>query len=1183
MQLKKLKLSGFKSFVDPTTVLFPSHCVGVVGPNGCGKSNIIDAIRWVMGEISAKTLRGATMSDVIFNGSTTRKPVGQASVELVFDNTDSRLTGEYSQYAEISLRRVVSRDGQSNYYLNGTRCRRKDVADIFLGTGLGARSYAIIGQNTISQLIEAKPNDLRLFIEEAANISKYKDRRNDAQTRMENTRDNLCRLADIREELNKQVSRLERQAAAASKYTEWKKEAQKLHIECDLMRWKQWQQALGMQETQINGTQSQCEALITQRRELNQKIAEIKTQHQTASAAQQQKQAVYYQLGIESARLKETIANQNKQYEQFSLEKNRTETELNSALDRLKKEEHQFQALSEEITLLTPELSTLAQTKEAAEKALAQSETEKQTWQKDWDHFNNSVAESMRKMQVLQTQITHSEKTIQHTEARISQLEKERDSLEKTSQIEAAITNEEKEEISLKQEAENIKQALENCIQTLSEHRKNNEAKRHESDLMHKKLQQMQGELTGLNALQEAALGKKDESLKQWLNKQSFADAPRLTQKMEVTEGWEKAVEHIFGNRLQSICVEDFDSLGNLDQLTTSLPKGECTFVNLSYTTSSISQKTSVAEGLESLLNKIQNPHDAIKNWLAGIYIADNLEHAKNLQPQLLEHESLITPEGAWLGKGWLQWTQGKQGHHGLLQREQAIKTLTNTLEQQKNQWEEEKKAYENGRTVIITYETQREKLNEQIQLANQKWMNHSTQIRIKKSQLENLQERHKLLDKNILEQQDSLKRSLTQKETHQAEWQLVSKEANKNDQLREQWIQTRDNLYKRYEACRIQVQKDRENWHTLDIKLTRLNTEQIALQKNIAREKENKIRLEKHREQNITSLQQAQSTNINLQTQWEDISKKHTTEASSLEEANTVLKNLDEQLQNSEKIQADLESQINTLQSQLEKKRLDAQTLRVKCENIEEGLKALNQDSKSNSITDITNTEDIDIPLWEEHIKTLNNKIQKLGPINLAALEEFKTESERKTELDEQCQDLTNALETLEAAIRTIDEETRGRFQETYDKINEAFQALFPRLFGGGRATLDLTSNNALEAGVSIMAQPPGKKNSSIHLLSGGEKAMTAIALVFAIFQLNPSPFCLLDEVDAPLDDSNVSRFCAMVKEMSEQVQFIFITHNKITMELATHLSGVTMREPGVSRLVTVDVDEAVSLALEA
>lgn len=1172
MRLKKLKLSGFKSFVDPTIVLFPSHRVGVVGPNGCGKSNIIDAVRWVMGESSAKTLRGESMADVIFNGSTNRKPVGQASVELVFDNSEGRLTGEYAQYAEISIRRMVSRDGQSTYFLNGTRCRRKDVSDIFLGTGLGPRSYAIIGQNTISNIIEAKPEDLRSYIEEAANISKYKDRRKDAQTRMENTRENLCRVNDLRTELTKQVARLERQAAAATQYSEWDATTKQLQAECDVMRWKKWHQALDQQDTIIQTTQTQFETALTQLRELDQEAAAIKISHAAASEIYHKKQTVYYQLGVEAARLKEAIANQNIQRQQLALDLDQAKTELSLALERLEKDESHFQALSGEIDSLKPDFFVLETAKTESEKSLLQAEIDRQIWQKNWDSFNQTANESSQKIKVSQTRIEHIEEAIRTAQKRLSHLQSELASLEKTASLEEELNNWQVEEAAFKEELETLKQSLEECVKTWAFHREHNEEKRREADTTKKQLQQMQGDLTALEALQNTALGKKDETVKQWLNQQSFANQPRLAQKITVAEGWEKAVERVLGNLLQGICIQDFASLGNLDMLTTGLTKGECALIDLSQ--SSFSPRS---EKKNLLLTKIQHANPVVDHLLQGIYIAEDLEQAKTLQPTLVQGESIITRDGAWLGKGWLQWTRGKQANDGILQRENAIKTLMKTIDAQEKQWNELNMAYEEGCANAAEYELKRAELTEQIQIVNRKWVDCGAQIQVKNSQIKHIHERYHQLEKNRIEQETLLKQHVEQQQTIQSEWQSSSEVVQKNEKLRAQWIQSKETLHKQHEELRLQAQQDRENWHACEVKLTTLKTQKTALQQNIARAKENIIFLENRCEQGLFSLEKAQSYDTDLQPQWESISQKHIAEETALQEANQALETLNQQLNISEHNRSQLEKHIREMQTQLETQRLNAQTLKVKCEGIEETLVNLN----IILATILENLpEDATIESWEARLQTLYNKIKQLGPINLAALDEFKVESERKQTLDEQYEDLVKALDTLEEAIRQIDEETRSRFQEIYDKVNNAFQALFPRLFGGGRAYMELTSSDCLEAGITVMAQPPGKRNSSIYLLSGGEKAMTAVALVFAIFQLNPSPFCMLDEVDAPLDDTNVGRFCAMVKEMSEQVQFIFITHNKVTMELATHLSGVTMHEPGVSRMVTVDVDEAISLA---
>lgn len=1175
MRLKKLKLAGFKSFVDPTVVLFPSHRVGVVGPNGCGKSNIIDAVRWVMGESSAKTLRGSTMSDVIFNGSTTRKPVGQASVELIFDNNEGRLTGEYAQYAEISIRRVVSRDGQSAYYLNGTRCRRKDVGDIFLGTGLGARSYAIIGQNTISQIIEAKPEDLRLYIEEAAGISKYKDRRKDAQSRMENTRENLTRIHDIREELTKQVNRLERQSAAAEQYTTWEAESRQVQAECDGMRWREWNTQLTQQENRIQEAQTAWEGDLQQIASLDCNLTEIKKNQTIAMEAVQEKQASYYKFGTELARLKETMAHQQMLQTQSLQDLEKIKAELALSQERLEKDTQHCRFLSEETQQLDNEIVVLESAKNTSEIALRQAEKEQQDWQKSWDQFHQSTNDVIQKNKVLQTRIEHQEEVIRSTSNRLRTLEEELMRLGDTAVLEKELADDQLEESTLKETLDELKLSLEECVRTGTFHRESTEEQRRSADALKREIQQKQGELTTLEALQQAALGKKDEALKPWLQQKNLTNNQRLAQVITVEPGWEKAVESILDHWLHSICVKGMESLGTLDSLVEGFPTGDGILLDVTNGNSPIDLKNS-----SQLITKIQNLPTTVQHHLSNIYIAEDIQTAQTLLLSLPPEASIITRDGIWLGQGFIQWKRPaasqKNAHQGILERERAMKLLHKNIEQQETQWHTLNNAYEENLATIAEYDFKRSELMEQIQSINQKWADCGAHIRIKKNQINHIQQRSNQLTQDHTHQKNLFEQAQKQQEELNAHWEQSSTTLQKQEAEKTQWLESKAVLQANLEKQRHQMQQDRDHWHTQEMRRTRLKAEFAALDNNIQQEQERKAILEEKLENTIFQVDKNQAEGIDLTPQWESIQIQHQTEALMLKDAEETFDKLNQQLKNSEQQRTIVENTLRDKQSRLEKLRLDAQTLKVKCQNIEEILTGLNV---SLEIILTTLSPEANIEAWEKRVQTLQNKIRQLGPINLAALDEFKTESERKKLLDEQYEDLVKALEMLEAAIREIDQETRVRFQETYEKINHEFQLLFPRLFGGGQATMELTSSDCLEAGITIMAQPPGKRNSSIYLLSGGEKAMTAVALIFAIFQLNPSPFCMLDEVDAPLDDANVERFCNMVKEMSEHVQFIFITHNKITMELSTHLSGVTMHEPGVSRIVTVDVDEAISL----
>jgi len=1211
MRLTKLKFSGFKSFVDPTVVLFPSSRVGVVGPNGCGKSNIIDAVRWVMGESSAKTLRGATMADVIFNGSASRKPVGQASVELIFDNSEGRLAGEYSQYTEISIRRVVSRDGQSQYYLNGTRCRRRDVADIFMGTGLGARSYAIIGQNTISQIIEAKPEELRSYVEEAAGISKYKDRRKEAQSRMENTRDNLTRLQDIREELNKQVVRLERQAKAAQEYTDVDAQIRQLQCELDGMRWREWHTALLQKEEHIHIAEKHWQENLEQLEKRDRDIVDTKNDQEKATEHAQKKQALHYQLGIESARLKETMAHQQLQREQLIRDIDRVKMELAHLQERFEKEEQHYHALSNDIQQRQQTFIQLESAKKNSESALLQAEKEQQEWQKNWDRFQQSAMDVIQKNKILQTRIEHQEEGIRTAEKRLLSLEKELQSLEETASLENLekdVIAAENEESTLKENLDALKVLLEECVQTMTLQREKVEKQRRFMDDAKKILQQKQGELTALNALQQTVLGTidtRDASLKEWLEQHHFIQEKKLAQIIQVEPGWEKAVECVLEHWLHSFCVEDISAINAI-----KLPPGQCILMNKHVGANNIR--------LNSIGSKIKNLPDTLYPFLENIYIANNDQEVQHYLSQIQDHESIITPDGTWIAKHFIRWNienttenSQKNTRQGILQRERSIKNLQKMIEEQEAHDQANYRDYEKNQAMIADYEKNRAELIEKTQMINRQWVDLGAQIRVKKNQITHIQQRRQQLLSSLNEPKNALQEFIIQRDAFQKELMTASEVLQKNEEQKQQWLESKTILLDRVQASRLQALQDRELWHQQEMQYTRLKAELMALEQSLQRTKEQRNVLIQQNERHQAQLEKQQATEVNLQPQWESLQVQHQSETAALKEAEKVREDIHQNLKKLEQERGQIENSLRDKQSVLEKKRLDAQALKIKCENIENiydelycersqsallsertSLSSTLPESRvatpskaqivtAHSIALINIPLDATLALWEEKIQIGQQKIKQLGPINLAALDEFKTESERKKVLDEQSNDLTKALETLEGAIRQIDEETKIRFQGTYEKINAAFQVLFPRLFGGGQATMELTHQDYLEAGVTIMAQPPGKRNSSIYLLSGGEKAMVAIALVFAIFQLNPSPFCMLDEVDAPLDDANVERFCKMVKEMSEHVQFIFITHNKITMELGTHLSGVTMHEPGVSRIVSVDIDDAISFAL--
>ena len=730
MQLKHIKLSGFKSFVDPTKISFPTNMVGVVGPNGCGKSNVIDAVRWVLGELSAKNLRGESMVDVIFNGSEKRKASGQCSIELLFDNSTAKIGGEYASFNEVSIKRVMTRDAQSDYFINNTKCRRKDVQDIFLGTGLGPSSYAIIEQGMVSKLVSAKPDELRTHLEEAAGVSKYRERRRETESRIKRTKENLSRVKDIRDEIARLIKRLENQAKAADKYNLLKQKKSNLELDKAIIFSIEAKNNRDDLQKKLDALNRDLKIKNAESETIQSQIDQFRTQNESVLNEYEVAQKNFYSIGAEIAKREANLQNIN-----------RSESE----------------------------------TKESLQKAIQNLEKAKET-EKNFD------------------ELSPSEKAMHILDSIISTIEK--------FQI-------------------------------------------------------------------------KNDSI------------------------GEKAIE------------------------------------------------------LKGLLTDILNIATAQSKSLTDEY----LSRQSDLEGQISEAEKLK------------------------LSIENEMKEFVGKSSE--------------AESILIS---------------------------------------------------------------------LRQKQSKFNDELRE-----------------LENNKS----------ISDLDSRSIS--------------------ENITNIRiELKTYEINL-----DNSNKKIKEAG------------------------------------------------IDIDSIEfSEYKGITLDDLDNKLTDI------------------ETKIIRLGAINLAAPEEIEEESKRKEDLDNQYSDLTEALDKLTGAIKKIDQETKTIFKDSFDSVNIKLKEMFPKLFGGGVAELTLTDDDALNAGVILMARPPGKKNSSISQLSGGEKALTALALVFAIFDLNPAPFCLLDEVDAPLDDLNTLRFIDMVEEMSKSVQFIFITHNKVSMERSDHLMGVTMQEAGVSRMVSVDVNQALELA---
>ena len=1159
MRLKCIRLAGFKSFVDPTTVNFPSNMAAVVGPNGCGKSNIIDAVRWVMGESSAKNLRGESMTDVIFNGSTSRKPVSQASIELVFDNSDNTLVGEYAAYAEISIRRKVTRDAQNTYYLNGTKCRRRDITDIFLGTGLGPRSYSIIEQGMISKLIEAKPEELRNFIEEAAGISKYKERRRETESRIRRTQENLARLTDLREELERQLDRLHRQAQAAEKYKELKAQERQLKARLSALRWQALDTQVRQRESVIGDQQVSMEALVAEQRNADASIERLRDGHHELSERFNQVQGRFYSVAGDIARVEQSIQHGQQRLRQLQddfkeAERTRLETETHLGHDRTL-----LATLAEELEMLEPEQElTLASAEEAAA-TLEDAEQGMHGWQEQWDSFNARSSEPRRQAEVQQARLQQLEAGLERLADRQRKLGEERDQLGADPQ-DAAMLELTEQVAGSELLIEELQLAEQQVIEQLEAVRERLQQASQSEQQAQGELQRLGGRLASLEALQQAAL-EPGGGTADWLREQGLEERPRLAEGLRVEPGWELAVETVLGADLQAVLVDDFAGFdfaaleqGDLRLLVTA---GEGTGIQ------------------GSLLDKVQGKAD-LSPWLGPVRAVETLEQALAQRAGLGDGQSLVSRDGYWVGRHFLRVSRASDAQGGVLARGQDIERLG--LEQREHQalLEQLQQQVESLRGQQRDLEQQREELRRRNQHESRQHGELKAQLSAARARAEQVELRRRRLVEELAELQEQ--RALEYEQLGEARLLLEeSLELMAQDtEQREQLLARRDSLRAHLDSVRQEARLHKDHAHQLAVRLGSLRAQHDSTRQALERLELQAARLTEKQEQLSLNLEEGQAPLEELRLTLEEMLERRMGVDEEMRLARLHMDEADRELRDAEKRRTQAEQQAQLLRGQLEQIRLESQGLDVRRTTLQEQLLADGYDLQGVLAT-------LDAQASEEgtsqELEQVEGRIQRLGAINLAAIEEYQQQSERKRYLDAQDADLVEALETLESVIGKIDKETRNRFKDTFDQINAGLQALFPKVFGGGSACLELTGEDLLDTGVTIMARPPGKKNSTIHLLSGGEKALTALALVFAIFKLNPAPFCMLDEVDAPLDDANVGRYARLVKEMSETVQFIYITHNKIAMEMADQLMGVTMHEPGCSRLVAVDVEAAMAM----
>ncbi|PSF05624.1 chromosome segregation protein SMC [Marinobacter fuscus] len=1161
MRLKSIKLAGFKSFVDPTTVPFPSNMTAVVGPNGCGKSNIIDAVRWVMGESSAKYLRGESMTDVIFNGSSARKPVGQASIELIFDNADGTAPGEFVKFTEISVKRRVSREGQSEYFLNGSKCRRRDITDLFLGTGLGPRSYAIIEQGMISRLIEAKPEELRVYIEEAAGISKYKERRRETENRIRRTQENLERLTDLREELGRQLQHLERQAAAAEKYKQYKQLERKHKAELTVLRWRSLDTELQQARGRIRDTELELEKHLTERVSLETTLEALRQDHHERTELFNRAQAKFYEAGADIARIEQSLEHQRERSRQTAAELDQAMANQRELGRELEQDQEKLAAIQEELDMIEPEQESLSVRSEESAESLQQAEDAMADWQQRWEEYSNRSSDARRQAELAQSRIRSLEDTIEQHRNRLQRLQDEQSSLDgQLDRSELELLLEEQEALALQQEeaAGDIQQYQDDVHEIRQDLRQAEQsAARHQQTV-----QNLRATLGSQQALLDEQLGAADDTLQDWLTKQGLERAPRLAAQLVIEDGWEFAVEQVIGRYTQGLV----------------LPQSEVLSVPLQEAPNGLAL---LAEGPgfipgSGLAAKVSGA-SALASLFTSIETAETLAEAVHKRDMLGPGQSVITPDGVWISKDWLLMPDSDASQIGVIERQKKVSVLESELAEAEGRFAQAQDSLTNLQERFERAEANRDQAQGQLSQVERELASVASRTSGLKARAEQIDARLERIREDIEEVGLAREDQLEQLQEAKEDWNLALASSEDNDEEKDRLLEERDNLRENLDRLRQEARHDRDHAHQLQLQLQSLQSQRDGLKQTIDRMQLQKERLEERLEVLRETRETAEEPIEDLQMQLEGLLERRLAEEEKLGAARDGLEDIDRQVREREQGRSSTEHKVQDIRARLEKIKLESQALEIRSANYLEQLNELNVRLQE-VLPELP--EDADEKAWAEELEKIGNRIQRLGAINLAAIEEYQVQSERKTYLDEQHNDLIEALETLDTAIRKIDRETRQRFKETFDQVNGGLQALFPKVFGGGNAYLELTGEDLLETGVAIMARPPGKKNSTIHLLSGGEKALTAIALVFSIFQLNPAPFCMLDEVDAPLDDANVGRYANMVKEMSKHVQFIYITHNKIAMEMADQLMGVTMHEPGCSRLVSVDVDEAAALA---
>ena len=1148
--------------------MLPGQLVGVVGPNGCGKSNIMDAVRGVLGESKASELRGESMQDVIFNGTTTRKPASRASVELVFDNADHRAGGQWNQFAEIAVRRVLTRDGTSSYYINNQSVRRRDVQDVFLGTGLGPRAYAIIGQGTISRIIESKPEELRLFLEEAAGVSKYKERRRETENRLSDTRSNLTRVEDILRELNSNLEKLQGQAEVAQKYNSLTADVTLKQHQLWFLRRSESEAEQARVTSDAQGAVNALEGRLADLRHIEAELETVRQAHYAAGDQVNQAQGQLYEASTEVGRLEAEI--------RFVVEgRQRVEQRLLT----LKEQGAQWvlrqqDALAEienlaELALVGEEQNELlsAQVEEQAQQLPALEDGLRQA-QQAANEQRSSVAQVQQQIQVLAAEQRSIEEQSRQFGGRRERLTTDRNALVAPDEARLLALQ---EQLEAAQESASVMDArlheLQDSVPQLDESRRTQQQAVNSESA---RLADLSARLEALKALQERV--KTDGKLQPWLAKHGLDGLQGLWSRIHIERGWETALEGALRERLGALEVSRLEMLRAFDS---DAPPAKLAF--LSPPAAAVPDKaTSTLPRLADLLRVNDAGQRAVfADWLHGCYTAASFEDALAARAQLQPGELIFVKSGHAVGAYSVSFYAPDSEQAGLLARAQEIENLEKQLRAQSLIADE-------ARSALVRSEAAYAEASQRL-------------VQSRREAAESQSRAHAL-------QVESLRLTQAAEQMRQRSAQIEADLAEIDAQL-DDLQERRVTAEGRFEELDLQLAETQERHAALD--------EQVMLaERRLTESREQQRSLERKAQEAVFSMRSLDARKAELSRAVETAEREAQATAAEAEKAQQEMLQLNDaaargglesalavklereqllaarrseyddltaKLRASDERRLRLERELDPLRQRITEFQLKEQAARLGFEQYTQML--VDAQADLTLLAQSVSESRVRLSALQGQIDSLHADIAALGAVNLAALEELSVASERKNFLDAQSADLNEAMTTLVEAIRQIDAETRDLLSGTFDAVNQHFGRMFPELFGGGNARLVITGEEILDSGVQVIAQPPGKKNQTIHLLSGGEKALTAIALVFAIFQLNPAPFCLLDEVDAPLDDANTERYSKLVLSMSRETQFLFISHNKIAMEMAEQLIGVTMQEQGVSRIVAVDMDAAVSM----